>query len=67
MNRATTEELLAAYEKAHKDEKKLVRDLVRAGKGEESRVVCEILDAFPGAHLVRTDTHSRSSSDPRPE
>lgn len=52
----TTEELAAAYEKAGAPEKKLVRDLMRAGKGKEARVLCEILEAFPGAHLVKRDT-----------
>ena len=56
VKKATTEELAQAYENAGKDEKKLVRDLVRAGKGDEARVLCEILEAFPGAYLVKRDT-----------
>lgn len=51
VKRATTEELVAAYERAGKNEKKLVRDLMRAKKDKEARVVCETLDAFPGARL----------------
>jgi hypothetical protein len=54
--KATTEELVAAYESAGKPEKKFVRDLMRAGKGEEARVVCEILEAFPHTRLIKRDT-----------
>lgn len=54
--KATTEELAAAYERAAAPEKKLVRDLMREGKGKEARVFCELLEAFPGCHLVRRDT-----------
>lgn len=51
--KATTEDLVAAYEKALEPEKKLVRDLMRAGKGKEAKVVSEILHYFPGAHLKK--------------
>lgn len=64
---ATTEDLLAAYEKAGKEEQKLVRDLVRAGKGEEARLITEILHFFPGAHLTKRDTLDRSPPGPTPE
>jgi hypothetical protein len=54
--KASTEDLVAAYEKAREPEKKLVRSLMNAGKGKEAKVVSEILHYFPGSHLVRRDT-----------
>lgn len=50
-NDLNAEQLLAAYEKAGKPEQKLIRDLVKASKGNEARVVAEILHFFPGAKL----------------
>lgn len=67
MVKATTEELAQAYENAGKYEKKLVRDLVRAGKGGEARVVCEILEAFNGAHLVKRADGALQPTDGLPD
>lgn len=47
----TTEELVQAYSSADVETKKLVRDLVRKGTPDESRVVLEILHYFPGTHV----------------
>lgn len=51
--KATTEDLVAAYERAREPEKKLIRELMRAGKGKEAKVVSEILHYFPGSHLTK--------------
>ena len=67
-DRVTTEELIAAYERAGKDERKFVRDLHRAGRGEpEARVFLELLHYFPGAYFTRSGTHGRATPDPGPE
>lgn len=47
----STEDLVAAYEAAGKDEKRLVRSLIKAGHGQEAKRLTEILHYFPGTRL----------------
>lgn len=49
----STELLVATYEAAGANERKLVRDLHRKGKTAEVERVLEILHFFPSAKLVK--------------
>lgn len=48
----TTEQLVAAYKGAGAKEQKLIRDLARAEKHSEVKILLEILHYFPGSTLL---------------
>ena len=52
-DRLSTNELVAAYEAAGKNEQKLVRDLKRKGTNAEIERTLELYHFFPGIKLLR--------------